>query len=154
MPGVNNHTVPLMPKYNPFRPNSIVTPGMFRGRYDEIRRIEQALFQTKHGNPHHFLIEGERGIGKSSLFLLVDYEAKGEIACDGGKLNMLVASVELRESMDFNDIVNEIITDLRRQLSAREQIKELCKKLGPFCRNLRHTESGTKIARRKYVKID
>ena len=122
-----------MSKYNPFRPNSVVTPGMFRGRYDEIRRIEQALVQTRNGNPHHFLIEGERGIGKSSLFLLIDYEARGQIELDDKtKLKMLVASVELRETMDFNDIVNEIIGELRREMSSREQIKELCKKAWGF----------------------
>jgi hypothetical protein len=34
-----------------------------------VQIYEQSLFQTKHGNPNHFIIEGERGIGKSSLFL-------------------------------------------------------------------------------------
>jgi hypothetical protein len=59
-----------MTKYNPFRPGSVISPGMFTGRADEIRSIEQSLFQTKNGNPHHFIIEGERGVGKSSLCLL------------------------------------------------------------------------------------
>jgi hypothetical protein len=58
-----------MAKYNPFRPNSIVTTGMFCGRFDEMKAAEQSLFQTKHENPKHFLISGERGIGKSSLLL-------------------------------------------------------------------------------------
>ena len=62
-----------MAKFNPYRPNSLVTPGMFAGRFDEIRRTEQALLQTKFGNPQHFLFEGERGIGKSSLFRLLDW---------------------------------------------------------------------------------
>jgi hypothetical protein len=47
-----------MPKFNPFRPNSIVTSGMFCGRWDEMRSIAQSLFQTKHGNPKHFLVQG------------------------------------------------------------------------------------------------
>ncbi|MBP9681919.1 MAG: hypothetical protein KBD76_10975 [Bacteriovorax sp.] len=37
-------------KYNPFRPNSIVTPGMFQGRYDEIQTIQQCLNQAKNEN--------------------------------------------------------------------------------------------------------
>ncbi len=38
-------------KFNPFVPNGIAYPGMFIGRLDEIRTIEQALFQTRNGNP-------------------------------------------------------------------------------------------------------
>jgi hypothetical protein len=55
-------------KFNPFQPNKIVAPGMFAGRLPEINSIEQALFQAKNGNPQHFLLQGERGIGKLSLF--------------------------------------------------------------------------------------
>lgn len=56
-----------MLKYNTFRPNNIITPGMFVGRLEEINAIERCLFQAKNGNPQHFLVQGERGIGKSSL---------------------------------------------------------------------------------------
>jgi Cdc6-like AAA superfamily ATPase len=56
-------------KYNPFRPDKIVPPGMFCGRMDELRFLDHCLLQTKNGNPQHFLVEGERGIGKSSLLL-------------------------------------------------------------------------------------
>ena len=45
---------------------------MFTGRLVELHTIEQSLFQAKNGNPQHFLIEGERGIGKSSLLLLAE----------------------------------------------------------------------------------
>jgi AAA ATPase-like protein len=64
-------------KYNPFQPNAIVAPGMFIGRADEIKVIEQCLFQTKSGNPQHFLVQGERGIGKSSLLFLVEAIGSG-----------------------------------------------------------------------------
>jgi hypothetical protein len=47
-------------KFNPFRPNSIATDDLFQGRMDEMLFIEKSLFQTKNGNPQHFLIEGER----------------------------------------------------------------------------------------------
>ena len=68
-----------MIKYNPFKPGSIIHPGMFSGRVDELRALESALFQTKNGNPTHFLIHGERGIGKSSLLMVVTYYATGEL---------------------------------------------------------------------------
>ncbi len=53
---------------------------MFAGRYDELVALEKTLFQTKHGNPTHFLIDGERGIGKSSLFLNLRWVSTGEVA--------------------------------------------------------------------------
>jgi hypothetical protein len=46
--------------FNPFRPNSIATDELFQGRRNEMLFIERSLFQTKNGNPQHFLIEGER----------------------------------------------------------------------------------------------
>jgi hypothetical protein len=52
-----------MIKVNPFKPNSPVPPGMFAGRLDEIKALENGLFQTQKGNSSNFLITGERGIG-------------------------------------------------------------------------------------------
>ena len=101
-----------MAKYNPFRPGSVISPGMFTGRGAEIRSIEQSLFQTKNANPQHFIIEGERGIGKSSLCLYLDYVARGEINFENDKkLNFIVANVQLREAMTYDDIVDEIIAE-------------------------------------------
>lgn len=119
--------------YNPFRPGSLVTPGMFSGRIPELRQIERGLFQTKNGNPNHFLIEGERGIGKSSMFLYLDWVARGEMEPIGtGRLNFIVASVELREAMEYDDIVNAILIELRSQMSARDKVREVCKKAWDF----------------------
>ena len=56
-----------MKKINPFRPGSPIVPGMVVGRINEIERIENSLFQTKADRSSHFMITGERGIGKTSL---------------------------------------------------------------------------------------
>ncbi|MDI6740387.1 MAG: hypothetical protein QME74_08500 [Candidatus Edwardsbacteria bacterium] len=56
-------------RINPFNPNSPVNPGFFVGRLDEIKSIERSLIQTRADSPCHFMITGERGIGKSSLLL-------------------------------------------------------------------------------------
>jgi hypothetical protein len=53
----------LAGKYNPFRPDKIVPPGLFCGRIEEINFLDHCLLQAKQGNAQHFLIEGERGIG-------------------------------------------------------------------------------------------
>jgi len=70
----------LKMKFNPFRPNGIVPPGAFAGRYAELQCLEKVLHQTKNGNPEHFLITGERGIGKSSLLFYMQSIADGTIS--------------------------------------------------------------------------
>ena len=82
-------------KYNPFQPNQIVAPGMFVGRGAEVRIIERNVFQAKHGNPQHFLIEGERGIGKSSLLVLVSSIATDGAVTEDQDLRFIVLSVDL-----------------------------------------------------------
>lgn len=59
-------------KYNPFRPDKMAGPGMFAGRFEELGVIDHSLLQARNGNPQHFIVQGERGLGKSSLFLCAD----------------------------------------------------------------------------------
>jgi len=123
-------------KFNPFRPTSLVGPGMFRGRGAELISIERDLYQAKHGNPQHFLIEGERGIGKSSLLFFVDALGSGIVHCsDGSYLNFVVVNVELRGSDDQFDIVKGIARDLTRAISEHKTLKELASKVWDFLSN-------------------
>jgi hypothetical protein len=122
-----------MPKFNPFRPNGIVTPGMFSGRGTELLHAERALFQTKNSNPQHFIFEGERGIGKSSLFRYLDWVARGTIPTTGRQsMKFIVVNAELRDSMGHGDVVDRIMLELQREISSRDRIKELCKKAWEF----------------------
>jgi hypothetical protein len=120
-------------KFNPFRPNGLIPPGIFSGKYEEIRRVEQSLFQTKHGNPQHFLFEGERGIGKSSLFLLTEMLANGHLeTMEGDKLRFIVVNVEMREMMGHGDIIDRILGELRSQMAQREPVKQICHRAWEF----------------------
>src|SRR5260370_23357562 len=116
-------------KFNPFRPNEIVHPGMFAGRYDEMVALEKALFQTKNGNPTHFLIDGERGIGKSSLLFNLEGVSKGEFRPfeDPLMLNFMTVSVCLDAAHTYSDIVRCIGAELRREVAEREQLREFAK---------------------------
>jgi hypothetical protein len=112
-------------KFNPFQPNKMVVPGMFTGRIEEVDTIEQCLFQAKNGNPQHFLIEGERGIGKSSLLFLVEGFASGKVVSElNGKLNFLTLSVDMGGVETQLDIVRTIARELKSSLSEREALKE------------------------------
>jgi hypothetical protein len=122
-----------MSRYNPFRPGAIVTTGMFSGRYDELRAIDRALFQTKNGNPASFLLHGERGIGKSSLLFYLQLVAAGEIQrLEGEKFNFLTLSLELEPSNTYTDIIEKIGAELRRQVSTRNPVAEAAKSTWDF----------------------
>lgn len=111
-------------KYNPFRPNNIVSPGMFQGRGGEIEKIEKFLFQAANGNPTHFVMLGERGIGKSSLLLLTEHIARGKIKTfDGEKFCFIVASIDIGAATDALSILQEIGRGLRTTLSSIEELK-------------------------------
>lgn len=111
-------------RFNPFQPNKMVVPGMFTGRTDELTTIEQCLFQAKNGNPQHFLIEGERGIGKSSLLFLVSAMASGRIApLHTGGMNFLTLSVDMGGVSTQLDIVRAIGRQMKSMLNEREQLR-------------------------------
>jgi len=123
-------------KFNPFRPNGIVTPGLFSGRYDELRSIEQSLVQTRSGNPKHFIIEGERGIGKSSLIYYVQLVGSGALeAMDGTKFKFLVLSIELNDGITCQEIIKKIGLELKRQLHQRRDLTTLAKEAWDFISN-------------------
>jgi hypothetical protein len=123
-------------RFNPYRPNSIVTPEMFQGRTDELVFIQQSLLQTRYGNPQHFLIEGERGLGKSSLFLMVNQFASGKrLLYDGTKMNFLVLNIELDASQTFFDIIRNLAAEFQRALSEKEQVKMLARDTWNFLSN-------------------
>ncbi|PPQ33197.1 AAA family ATPase [Rhodopila globiformis] len=123
-------------KFNPFRPGSIVAPGMFVGRANELNTIERCLFQTKLGNPRHFLIEGERGIGKSSLLLFVKSLAAGKVNwSDSLSMNFLVIDIELNSNSTDLDIITKIGGQLRYQLANMMELKTVAKKVLDFLSN-------------------
>lgn len=120
-------------KFNPFQPNSIVAPGAFVGRQEEIATIERCLFQAKNGNPQHFLIEGERGIGKSSLMLLVDTYSSGAFPSPRvGHLNFLTLSVDMGGVETQLDVVKAIARELRTKLSRMDVVREKTKDVIDF----------------------
>jgi hypothetical protein len=112
-------------KYNPFRPDKIVPPGMFCGRMDELKFLDHCLLQTKNGNPQHFLVEGERGIGKSSLLLSEYVVATGRAkTIEGNKtLDFVVVEISLEPDDDYFSIIKKIAQQLAFAIGEREKLK-------------------------------
>lgn len=115
-----------MPKYNPFKPGSIVHAGMFAGRFEELRILEKALFQTQNGNPTHFLVHGERGIGKSSLLLAVNAFANDSTPSPilGATFKYLTVNIELLPDDQYTDLVLKIARQLQREIDRNETVKK------------------------------
>ncbi|MHC1777018.1 MAG: ATP-binding protein [Lentimicrobium sp.] len=135
-------------KFNPFRPNSIATSDLFQGREEEMSFIERSLLQTKYGNPQHFLIEGERGLGKSSLFLRVSNNARqNRVAGINENLKFMVINVELDTTQTFFEIIKSIAADFKRTLSEGEKIKHMATGVWEFL-------SKWEILGVRYHKID
>ena len=108
-------------KFNPFKPNSIVTSGMFAGRFEELLTLEKALFQTKHGNPQHFLIHGERGIGKTSLTFVLNGLANGRFqGPNKTQFSFITAQIEVQPTTTCTDLILKIGREIARGIKERE----------------------------------
>lgn len=121
-------------KFNPFKPNSPVYSGMFAGRSSEIQDINNALFQTKNGNPNHIMIIGERGIGKTSLLLLTKNFANGEVVIDrkDKKHNFLTVQINLNNKMSVSDLAISLKNKLNREINKINPNIVLIKKCWDF----------------------
>jgi len=123
-------------KFNPFTPTRIVGPGMFSGRYEELKAIEQFLYQAKHNNPQHFLIQGERGIGKSSLFLYVEALAGGTIpGVEGENFKFVTISIDLGGCLSDIDILRALARGAKRAFADLDVLTEKGKKLFDWLTN-------------------
>lgn len=125
-----------MMRYNPFKPGSIIHPGMFAGRLDELRSLETALSQTQNGNAEHFLIHGERGIGKSSLLMVVNYYATGQLkTIDDNTYNFLPIGIELEPNDTYKELIQKVARELQRQLNKNHALKKRLKDMWQFITN-------------------
>ena len=115
--------------FNPFYPDKMVKPDMFAGRGEELLAIEKFLFQTKNDNPQHFIVDGERGIGKSSVFLYVQSLARG--VSTGikypKKFQFLCVSIDLGGCETEVDIIKRMASGLRSELRDAGDLAEKTK---------------------------
>lgn len=105
---------------------------MFTGRLEEIEAIEKSLFQTKNGNPKHFLIEGERGIGKSSLMVLVEAMAKRGSLRETVTFRFIVISLELSVDSTYENISQRIYDGFKKQVAELHKVRAFAEKAWNF----------------------
>jgi len=132
-----------MKKINPFQPNSPVTTAMFAGRYDEIKELELGLFQTQKGHNTNFLITGERGIGKSSLMMVLKYVADGTLkSFDDEKFNFTVINLVISDETDLPTLIKLIERKITRELNKIEKMRSFVKESWEFVKRIKVMDSG------------
>jgi len=94
---------------------------MFAGRINEIERLDDLLFQTKESNPSHILIQGERGIGKTSLLIVARHFAQGTVHWEEDKYNFIPIQFSLHPTTTLVDLAKKINVQLKRALSQSEK---------------------------------
>ncbi|SNZ01619.1 AAA family ATPase [Flagellimonas pacifica] len=130
-------------RYNPFKPNYPIYSGLFAGRFKEMERIDDALFQTAHNNPTNLLFVGERGIGKTSLLLLTKYFANGTIVLDKKKHNFLTIQLNINSNTTIADFIIKFKKQLQRELHKMNSTQKVIDKAWGFVKRLEI--SGFKI---------
>lgn len=132
-----------MPKINPFKPNSPVPTGLFAGRYDEVFALEKGLFQTKSGQPSHYLITGDRGIGKSSLLFYLQSLSSGAIKSpDYERFSFVTISLPISDRMDITSLIKLTRLNMEREIGKVDSVRKFFSDSWDFVQRLRVMDSG------------
>lgn len=122
-----------MNKFNPFNPNSTVTPTLFAGRGEIVLSMLRKLEQVKNGLSSSFVFEGERGIGKTALAKFVKYMATTN-SSDWGNLNFLTTYYAVEKDQSFEYVLQTSLNQLTDQLPSAT-LDRLSKRVGAIFKN-------------------
>ena len=111
-------------KESPFYPGKPVPPEYFYAREAEIRKIIRVLNQSSFGRIESLFVEGERGIGKSSLAEFIKVYAEKELKflathCYSGGAKSLEDLAKVLFEKLFSDITEKNIFDKLKDLFQR-----------------------------------
>lgn len=136
-----------MSKINPFKPNSPAPVAMFAGRTEEIDALDKGLYQTKNSNSSHFLITGDRGIGKSSLLMLLRYLSRGEITSpDYETFNFVTINSIISDRTDLVTFVKLIERSISREIGKIEKVRKFLADTWSFAQRIKVMDSGIEQA--------
>jgi len=121
---------------NPFNPNSIVTPPLFAGRGDQLLQILKKLAQVKEGMPASFVLQGERGIGKTALAKLAMYAAEQKDPTFN--LRFLTGYYVVEKDQTFESALQASL-NLMTDRMPEAVITRLSQRLGSFFKNGKFT---------------
>lgn len=120
-------------RVNPFNPNSIVTPPLFAGREAQVFQILKKLAQVREGMPASFVLQGDRGIGKTALAKLIMYDAE-QNKTDLQNLRFLTGYYVVEKDQTFESALQASL-NLMTDKMPETVIKRLTQRLGTFFKN-------------------
>lgn len=111
---------------NPFDPSRPIDPARFIGRAGEIKELEAALLHAKHGRPRHFLITGERGVGKTSFLDFIRSKAVR------GDFNFIVIDFSINKQTTKLDFARALKAQIESLLDSSPTHRETLAKAWGF----------------------
>jgi hypothetical protein len=109
---------------------------MFAGRSAEVAKLHRVLSQTQAGNAEHFMIQGVRGIGKSSLLMVTLGLAVGTWKYKEESFKFLTASIDLHDDNTYVGILRSVARQLRKAAESSDPVKAAAKRTWGFVKRL------------------
>lgn len=122
---------------NPFNPNSVVTPALFAGRHEQVLQILKKLTQVRDGMPASFVLQGDRGIGKTALAKLIMYTAEAEDPILEN-LKFLTSYYAVEKGQSFESVLQASLNIMTDRMP-ESVIQRLSQRLGNFFKNGKFT---------------
>jgi hypothetical protein len=124
-------------RINPFNPNSVVTPTLFAGRHDQVFQILKKLTQVREGMPASFVLQGDRGIGKTALAKLIMYTAEAKNP-HLENLKFLTSYYAVEKGQSFESVLQASLNIMTDRMPD-SVIHRLSQRLGNFFKNGKFT---------------
>lgn len=126
-----------MARYNPFNPNSIVTPTLFAGRTSQVLGIIEKLRYVAKGMPASFVLHGDRGIGKTALAKLIKHFAEANNP-DFYNLKFLTSYYTVEKGQHFSSVLTSSLNQLTDKIPS-PVLSRLTERLGSLFKNGKFT---------------